>query len=86
MRKKIQRDENFGRKMSSELNESQMDTVSGGVFGAGVETEVDVGDVNVEMGNIGLINTSNIKANINMKTSGDYNTVQNNGGISIGGK
>ena len=84
--KDIKNEQKLMKKADATLNEAQMEGVSGGVFGAGVETEVDIGNVNVEMGNIGLINTSNIKANINMKTSGDYNTVQNNGGISIGGK
>lgn len=84
--KNIKNDKKLEKNMGVELNETQMDTVSGGVFGAGVETEVEIGDVNVEMGNIGLINKSNIEANIDMNTSGDKNTVQNYGGISIGGK
>lgn len=85
--KNIKKDKILEKKTGVELNEAQMDTVSGG-FGSAIEvdTEVEVGDVKIETGNIGLINTSNIEANINMNTSGDKNTVQNNGGISIGGK
>ena len=83
----IKNDKNLEKNMGAELNEAQMDSVSGG-FGNGVDTEVEVetGDINIEMGNIGLVNTSAIKANINMNTSGDNNTVQNNGGINISGK
>lgn len=84
--KNIKKDKILEKKTGVELNETQMDTVSGGVLGAGVEIEVEVGDVNVETGNIGLINTSDIRANINMNTSGDHNTVQNNGGITVSGK
>lgn len=70
-----------------ELKDSQFENVSGG-FGSAVEveTEVEVGDVKIETGNISLINTSDIRANINMNTSGDHNTVQNNGGITVSGK
>ncbi len=85
--KNIKKDKNLAKNMGTELNEAQIDNVSGG-FGTGIDTEVEVetGDINIEMGNIGLINTSDIKANIKVNTSGDHNTVQNNGGINISGK
>ena len=85
--KNIKKDKILEKKTGVELNEAQMDDISGGGL-SGVETnvEVETGDITLEMGNIGLVNTSNIEANINMNTSGDKNTVQNNGGISIGGK
>lgn len=81
--KDINKGKNLAKNMGTELNEAQMDNVSGG-FGTGIDTEVETGDINLEMGNIGLINASSIKADINLNTSGDHNTVQNTGGIKIG--
>ena len=56
--KNIKKDKILEKKTGVELNEAQMDTVSGG-FGSAIEvdTEVEVGDVKIETGNIGLINT-----------------------------
>lgn len=84
--KNIKKDKNLAKNMGAELNETQMDTVSGGFGGVDTDVEVETGDINLDMGNIGFINTSDIRANINMNTSGDNNTVQNNGGINVNGK
>lgn len=82
--KDINKGKNLAKNMGTELNEAQMDNVSGGFGGIDTEVEVKTGDINMEMGNIGLINASSIKADINLNTSGDHNTVQNTGGINIG--
>lgn len=85
--KNIKKDKILEKKTGVELNEAQMDTVSGGFGSAievGTEVEVETGDINLKLGNIGLVNKSNVNADIIMNTSGQNNTSQNNGGINIG--
>ncbi len=84
----------LGKSAENELDESQVENVSGGeasvatglvssnvgVTGMEINPNVDVGDIKSQ---IGIVNVETNTAQVVMTTSGDSNTVQNTGSISI---
>lgn len=83
----------LGKNAEMELDEAQIENVSGGEVTAGglvssnvgvtgleINPNVNVGDIK---SNIGIVNVETNTAQVVMTTSGDSNTVQNTGSISI---
>ncbi len=85
----------LGKAVEGELNEDLIGAVSGGngakvttgLVSTNVSSDIEIsptittGDIKAQMG---LVNLGSNTAKINIKTGGKHNTVQNNGGISIG--